>query len=74
MTTRMSASSPGRGGEGVVEAGWHDDQVAPPGGDDLVAGEQLPVAEWALVWHTAAETDLIRDFAEVVADLGPLRL
>jgi hypothetical protein len=33
-----------------------------------------PIASWALVWRTAAETDLIRALAQVVTDLGPLRL
>ncbi|MFC7714983.1 LysR family transcriptional regulator [Nonomuraea recticatena] len=31
-------------------------------------------ARWALVWRSAAETGLIRDFAEIVHDLGPLAL
>jgi hypothetical protein len=33
-----------------------------------------PIARWALVWRTAAETDLIRAFAQVVTDHGPLQL
>jgi DNA-binding transcriptional LysR family regulator len=33
-----------------------------------------PIARWALIWRTAAETDLIRAFAQVVTDHGPLQL
>jgi hypothetical protein len=33
-----------------------------------------PIASWALVWRTAAETELIRALAQVVTDLGPLIL
>ncbi|MEV4160372.1 hypothetical protein [Nonomuraea dietziae] len=37
------------------------------------AGESIS-PRWALVWRSAAETGLIRDFAEIAHDLGPLAL
>lgn len=33
-----------------------------------------PIAPWAPVWSTAAETDLTRAFARAVADTGPITL
>ncbi|MDA3645810.1 LysR family transcriptional regulator [Saccharopolyspora indica] len=33
-----------------------------------------PLTRWALVWRTAAETDLIRAFAETVDEHGPISL
>ncbi|MGP3910521.1 LysR family transcriptional regulator [Nonomuraea sp. 10N515B] len=33
-----------------------------------------PLARWALIWRTATETALIRDFAETARDLGPIAL
>jgi hypothetical protein len=33
-----------------------------------------PLARFALVWRTAAETDLLRTFASVVTELGPIAL
>ncbi|TDD49628.1 hypothetical protein E1288_19145 [Saccharopolyspora elongata] len=32
------------------------------------------LAHWALVWRTASQTDLIRDFAQIVEEHGPLAL
>ncbi|MFB9492454.1 LysR substrate-binding domain-containing protein [Nonomuraea dietziae] len=40
----------------------------------LAARVSVSPARWALVWRSAAETCLIRDFAEIVHDLGPLAL
>lgn len=31
-----------------------------------------PMIQWALVWRTTAETDLILDFSRIVRELGPL--
>ncbi|SEG96565.1 DNA-binding transcriptional regulator, LysR family [Nonomuraea solani] len=33
-----------------------------------------PVAQWALIWRTATESALIRDFAATARELGPLAL
>jgi DNA-binding transcriptional LysR family regulator len=33
-----------------------------------------PLAHWALIWRTATETPLIRDFADTARDLGPIAL
>jgi hypothetical protein len=41
--------------------------VAPDAG----AERHAPLARFAPVWRTAAETDLIRTFASVVTELGP---
>ncbi|MEV6773973.1 LysR family transcriptional regulator [Nocardia sp. NPDC051030] len=36
--------------------------------------KDAPPARWALIWRTATETDLIRAFAQAVAEVGPLAL
>ena len=33
-----------------------------------------PLAQWAFIWRTYTETDLVRAFAQAVADTGPLAL
>lgn len=40
----------------------------------LVPFHDAPISSWALVWRTSAETDLIRSFAQVVMEHGPLTL
>ncbi|GAA3847381.1 hypothetical protein GCM10022226_83420 [Sphaerisporangium flaviroseum] len=49
-------------------------RLAPHPGIAYPLIRDAPLARFALVWRTAAETDLIRTFASVVTELGPIVL
>jgi DNA-binding transcriptional LysR family regulator len=36
--------------------------------------QDAPLSQWALIWRTDAETDLIRSLTKIVRDIGPLAL
>jgi hypothetical protein len=49
-------------------------RLAPHPGIAYPLIRDAPLARFALVWRTAAETDLIRTVASVVTELGPIVL
>ncbi|GIE89836.1 LysR family transcriptional regulator [Actinoplanes regularis] len=61
-------------GEAVSPAHAHGRYYANAPGITYLPIRDAPPARFALIWRTAAETQLIRTFAELVAEAGPLAL
>lgn len=61
-------------GEAIAPVTAQARRLAPHPGIAYPLIRDAPLARFALVWRTAAETDLIRTFASVVTELGPIVL
>ena len=61
-------------GEAIAPVTAQARRLAPHPGIAYPLIRDAPLARFALVWRTAAETDLIRTFASVVSELGPIVL
>ncbi|MEV0201883.1 LysR family transcriptional regulator [Nonomuraea sp. NPDC050691] len=57
-------------GEAVSPGFAHGQRVMPVPGITYVPIHDAPPGRWVLVWRTAAENDLIRDFVRTARDLG----
>ncbi|MFD0733724.1 LysR family transcriptional regulator [Planotetraspora mira] len=58
-------------GEAVSPGFTHDARVMPVPGMTYVPIHDAPLAQWALVWCTAAENDLTRDLIRAAQHIGP---
>jgi hypothetical protein len=60
-------------GEAVSPVHAQGPRVMPVPGIVYVPIHDAPLQRWALVWRTAAETELLRAFARTAEGLGPIR-
>ncbi|MEV0247370.1 LysR family transcriptional regulator [Nocardia sp. NPDC050712] len=61
-------------GEAVSPMHSHASRYYPHPQITYIPITDAPPAQWALIWRTATETSLTRDFARAVRDVGPLAL